>query len=174
MAEKEDKGLIGFDPLAWMNEEVADNDAAENPGETKAEVIVKDEQVANNVAIANDTVEEASATTAELEPTVEESKESNNGSTVTLNATLNIQGIGALHEEFLKLLETEDIFEIDASDVTSVDTSTLQLLAVLKQTASKLGKEVVIDFPSDKFIEAAELLGLSEILGLDQASSGFF
>ena len=172
MAEKEDKGLIGFDPLAWMDGEVADNNGAENSGETKTEVIVKDEQVANNVAIA--TVEEASATTAELEPTVEESKESNNGSTVTLNATLNIQGIGVLHEEFLKLLETEDIFEIDASDVTSVDTSTLQLLVVLKQTASKLGKEVIIDFPSDKFIEAAELLGLSEILGLDQASSGFF
>lgn len=162
MAEKEDKGLIGFDPLAWMNEELDDNDEAEEKEqlETKAEAIIESEKAVDEVVIVNDTVEEL--------------KESVNSSAVTLKETLNIQGVSALHEAFLKLLETESVIEIDASDVTSIDTSTLQLLTVLKQTASKLGKEVIFDFPSDKFIEAAELLGLSEILGLDQAASGFF
>jgi hypothetical protein len=44
----------------------------------------------------------------------------------------------------------------------------------LKRTAINLQKEVSIDFPSDKFIEVANLLGLSEMLDVDQAASGFF
>ncbi len=95
-------------------------------------------------------------------------------SKITLDATLNIQNVGNLYERLLNCLESQDKIEIDASAVTSVDTATLQVIIVLKQTAIKLQKEVIIDFPSDKFIEAAELLGLSEMLEVDQAAAGLF
>ena len=93
---------------------------------------------------------------------------------ITLDATLNIQNVSKLYEQMRVQLEGKERIEIDASSVSSVDTATLQLLVVLKQTAIKLHKEVIIDFPSDNFIEAADLLGLSEMLEVDQAAAGFF
>ncbi len=95
-------------------------------------------------------------------------------SKITLDATLTIQNVSALYEQMQVLLDKQEEIEIDASSVTSVDTSTLQLLVVLKQTAIKLHKKVSIDFPTDNFIEAAELLGLAEMLDVDQAAAGFF
>lgn len=148
MAEKDDKGLIGFDPLAWMD----DTEENEEDTEGKQEAII--EQSEGMVDEAQDKV-------------------TNEGS-LTLDATLNIQNVAHLYEQLLGMLENQDIIEIDASEVASIDTSTLQLLVVLKQETIKLQKEMVIDFPSDNFIEAAELLGLAEMLNVDQAASGFF
>jgi len=143
MAQKDDKDLIGFDPLAWMNES---EDEAKTPSEE------------NGVAITSDN---------ENESLNEEGK-------LILDATLNIQNVTHLYEQALVLLEGQDKIEIDASSVTAIDTATLQLLIVLKQSAVKLGKEIVFDFPSDKFIDSAELLGLAEMLEIDQAAAGFF
>jgi len=143
MAEKNDKDLIGFDPLAWMNES---EDEAKTPSEEKS------------VAITSDN---------ENESLNEEGK-------LILDATLNIQNVTHLYEQARVLLEGQDKIEIDASSVTTIDTATLQLLIVLKQSAVKLGKEIVFDFPSDKFIDSAELLGLAEMLEIDQAAAGFF
>jgi len=143
MAEKNDKDLIGFDPLAWMNES---EDEVKSPSEEKG------------VAITSDN---------ENESLNEEGK-------LILDATLNIQNVTHLYEQARVLLEGQDKIEIDASSVTTIDTATLQLLIVLKQSAVKLGKEIVFDFPSDKFIDSAELLGLAEMLEIDQAAAGFF
>jgi len=159
MAEKKDKGLIGFDPLAWM-------DAAETD-----EVEAKEESI---------DVENAGLETASSEANMSEAMvdiiqdESTNDSGLTLDATHNIQNVAHLYERLLSLLESQDIIEIDASEVMTIDTSTLQLLVVLKQETIKLQKEMLIDFPSDKFIEAAKLLGLAEMLNVDQAASGLF
>ena len=95
-------------------------------------------------------------------------------SKLTLDVTLNIQNVTQLYDQLLKLLESQDKIEIDASAVASIDTATLQLLIVFKQTAINLQKDVVFDFPSDKFIESAQLLGLAEMLEVDQAAAGFF
>ena len=75
---------------------------------------------------------------------------------------------------FAKIVAPGNKIDIDASAVTTVDTATLQLLLVLKQTAVKMQKQVTIDFPSERFIEAAELLNLAELLNVDQAAAGFF
>jgi len=100
--------------------------------------------------------------------------ESMSDSSLTLDATHNIQNVSQLYERLLALLESQDSIEIDASEVVTIDTSTLQLLVVLKQEAIKLGKDMSIDFPSDRFIEAATLLGLAEMLNVDQVASGLF
>jgi len=74
----------------------------------------------------------------------------------------------------MQALKDNDSLEIDAANVNSIDTASLQLLVVLKQEALKLSKDIIFDFPSDKFIEAAELLGIDNMLGVDQPAAGFF
>ena len=164
MAEKKDKGLISFDPLAWMNDE--DEDLEEQPEIEDASGEISSEEAELEIETLVDLVD----------PVVQGTETENNTDDckVTLAATLNIQNVAELYEQFSKGLDNQDIIEIDASEVVSIDTATLQLLIVLKQEAVKLHKEVAIDFPSDKFIEAAELLGLAEMLEVDQAAAGFF
>lgn len=94
--------------------------------------------------------------------------------TIVLEPVLNIRNVAALHEQLLTALDAGNKLEIDASAVTVADTSTLQLLLILKRTAIGLQKDVVIDFPSEKFMDACTLLGLSEMLGLNQAPAGLF
>jgi len=82
--------------------------------------------------------------------------------------------VAVLHQRLTQMLSNFEAIDIDASGVTMIDTATLQLLLILKQTAIGLQKSISIDFPSDKFIEASELLGIAEMLEVDQAASGFF
>ena len=159
MAKKEDKSLIAFDPLAWMNDEDEDSekqaegvDALEKTPNEEVEVEIK----------------------PSVEPIAQQTENETDDFKITLASTLNIQNVAELYEQFSKGLDSQDIIEIDASEVVSIDTATLQLLIVLKQEVVKLHKEVTIDFPSDKFIEAAELLGLERMLEVDQAAAGLF
>lgn len=168
MAEKD---LIGFDPLAWMDGADDTDKVVQQP---KEQVVVK--QVAEpSIEESAPAVEETAAETI-VELIVENVNESDStdDSKLTLEATLNIQNVSDLYEKLLVLLENQEKIEIDASGVASIDTTTLQVLTVLKRTAIKSHKEVIFDFPSDKFIESAELLGLAEILEVDQAAAGFF
>ncbi len=144
MAENDDKSLIGFDPLAWMEDEPEGSEGKDQNKEIKAEEGIDTQQ------------------------------ENIDANKIVLEATLNIQNVTHLYERLKNLLDKHNKIEIDASAVQQIDTANLQLLSILKQTAVKLHKEIIFYFPSDKFIESAELLGLSEILEVDQAAAGFF
>lgn len=85
-------------------------------------------------------------------------------SQIDLDATLTIQNVAMLHERLKNSLAIHDEIEINASDVSSIDTSTLQLLVSLKKDADKLKKKVSIVYPSPRFIESAKLLGLLSAL----------
>lgn len=98
----------------------------------------------------------------------------NTDNSIVLEPIQSIQNVGLLHQRLQRVLDIQDKLDIDASAVTQIDTATLQLLLVLKLTAVKLQKQVNIDFPSQKFIDAAYLLGLAEMLSVDQAASGLF
>jgi anti-anti-sigma regulatory factor len=88
---------------------------------------------------------------------------------IDLDSTLTIQNVTKLHEELKLSLAMYDHIEINASDVASIDTSTLQLLVSLKKDAVKLQKEVSIIYPSPRFIESANLLGLCDVLDVHGA-----
>lgn len=88
-------------------------------------------------------------------------------SVISLDPTLTIQHVVKLHESLKRSYAAHDSIEIDASEVASIDTTTLQLLVSLKKEAAKQQKDVVIIAPSKRFIESAELLGFLEILGID-------
>ncbi len=171
MAEKDDDSLIGYDPLAWMNDgsEESIQPSLSLEVQSDHEPFEKQElnlQIKGSQAIALET---------ELDPRQIEVAELDTGNnSIILESILNIQNVAQLHERLVRALDSGAKIEIDASAVTMIDTSTLQLLLVLKQTAIKLQNEVVIDFPSDRFIEAATLLGLAEMLEVDQAAAGFF
>ncbi|WP_347987395.1 STAS domain-containing protein [Methylomonas sp. AM2-LC] len=174
MAENQETSLIGYDPLVWLNEPVEE---LKNTSET----------IVNSASIFDSTdldekidtelldsfpVEESSA----FEPTTKLSATETTPvvTSIALDSIMNIRNVAELHERFCLALDGSNKIDIDASAVTVVDTATLQLLLILKQTAIKMQKQVVIDFPSDKFIEACDLLGISALLEVDKAVSGFF
>ncbi len=182
MTVKQDKDEIGFDPLAWMDGESEDTTESEElnapENNTKTEVIEDNPpELVEETSVNDDVSHEEKTIEAELasdKPSNEQPADATEDSKIILDATLNIQNVSKLYEQMNTLLDKQERIEIDASSVSSVDTATLQLLVVLKQTAIKLHKEIIIDFPSDNFVEAAELLGLSEMLEVDQAAAGFF
>ncbi len=160
MAEKDENSLIGFDPLAWMSEGADQDDE-------------------NTVLPIFDSTENAKKAEPEFEvvsegmDTVESENQQGTGK-VVLQSELKIQNVQALYDELNIALENNDIIEIDASGVSSIDTSSLQVLTVFTQEVESNQKKVSIDFPSEQFIEASDLLGLSEVLGVDKPGSGFF
>lgn len=171
MAEENDSSLIGYDPLAWMHQQAEETSVPVEPtADSDAEI-----ESANIVEPdAGDTWSEEVEETTTWQDTAFEDTGNIGVAQIVLDSMLSIQNVAQLHERLLDALNSCNKIEIDASAVSVADTATLQLLLILKRTAINLQKEVVIDFPSEKFIEAAELLGISEMLEVDQAAAGFF
>lgn len=164
MTTKNKESLIGFDPLAWIN------DDDETPAQEESSMEQVDE-ISSEVADESSPTEELSSQESLSEPEITELIDN---SKITLDDTLNINAVLELHGKLMQALKDNDSLEIDAANVNSIDTASLQLLVVLKQEAFKLGKDIIFDFPSDRFIEAAELLGIDNMLGVDQSAAGFF
>lgn len=192
MAEKQPSSLIGYDPLAWLSDGAQENleqaEKINTVGETSItelsessvslvdnqedELVVAEEVVMSVEAIVDDQI---SASQEKDNDAVEETIESiMPDNSIVLPSIVNIQGVAQLHQTFIDALEHHSKLEIDASAVSTIDTATLQLLLVLKTTAIKNQKDVSFEFPSDRFIESARLIGLEKLLDLDHAAAGFF
>ncbi len=163
MSENDDKNLIGYDPLAWLDNE-------EQQVQSKSRQVMSEKVDSKTPGSSEQNMIEPVSEKVNVESAAEPLAEKK----VSLPAKLNIQSAQALYDQLKEILDTNPVIEIDASDVGVIDTSSLQILMVLKQTAEKMDKQIQIDFPSEAFIEAAELLGLSDKLGVDSAASGFF
>lgn len=161
MANKKDDGsLLGYDPLAWLNAEAATE-------ETAAVSASADSGEAQMDAVAADT--------GALESASEDTQSSLQQGKLCLQETHTMQNISELREQLLAVLERNlGPIEIDASAVKMIDTSTFQLLIALKQETLRNKRELVFDFPSERFLEAAGLLGATELLALNKSASGFF
>jgi len=185
MATSKENDLIGYDPLAWMdadkNEDHLDaDDLIEDTDDSAILNITKeDELVIDNTehegssALAEEMDDDYSMDASDMvmqEAVVDDSvEEETEGSQIDLDATLTIQNVVKLHEKLKNLLAIHDEIEINASDVSSIDTATLQLLVSLKKSAVKLQKKVSIIYPSPRFVESAQLLGLLDILDVHDA-----
>ena len=169
MSEEQEKNLIGYDPLAWLTQQPVSNDKAI---ETNLSI-----DIASNHLIASETTESVidSSQQNQIETTLNQTDRlASLSNAIVLDAVLSIRNVQTFHQRLAEILQTFDSIELDASQVTAIDTASLQLLLILKRTALNLGKQVTIDFPSDKFIEASNLLGISEMLEVDQAFAGLF
>jgi ABC-type transporter Mla MlaB component len=107
-------------------------------------------------AMPEETVIEEEIIDAFIEPLVE------------LGSEASLKTIAELHETFKKVLVAHDTIEINASDVTTIDTATFQMLVSLKKDAPNLGKTINIIYPSARFIESAKLLGLLTVLEVSE------
>jgi len=200
MATSKENDLIGYDPLAWMedntgkDEETIDNGNCDSGNEpdgqhlTNEEISMtgaddySDDLVANSeenitkedeigmdeMPVEIDTIV---AETGDVDDSVvqETVGEESAGSQVDLDATLTIQNVVKLYEKLKDSFAIHDQIEINASDVSSIDTATLQLLVSLKKEAVKQQKQVTIIYPSPRFVESAQLLGLTEVLDVQDA-----
>ena len=183
MSDNDESSMIGYDPLAWLQE--ADQESSKTADEAKAQTSAFADWVGADEDENLAEIDDWDAPNRSDETVSLATEQVSSDKTIALTTTLSdqpivlasvqtIQNVALLHEKLLHALDTHTSIDIDASAVTTIDTATLQLLVVLKQTAGKQQKQVAIDFPSERFSEAADLLGLSEILAVDKAAAGFF
>jgi ABC-type transporter Mla MlaB component len=175
VAEKDESSLIGYDPLAWMHQQTEQQQIP--PASVECPEVECSAEGQSGSETPTESAFEGASEWREAAidaPVALEEYSFDNKATIVLEPVLSIQNVAQLHERLLAVLSDTDKIEIDASAVAMVDTACLQLLLILKRTAISEQKEVVFDFPSEKFIEAADLLGISEMLGVDQAAAGFF
>ena len=87
---------------------------------------------------------------------------------VRLNSDATIKSIEELYQQLKRVLDFHDVIEINAVEVTTIDTATLQLLVSLKKEEKRLNKTIHILSPSSRFLESARLLGLGNVLELGE------
>lgn len=149
MAASHKKKPVDCDPLAFLERDTEKRileEAGMNAGAGEIEM--------NKVGFPEDRVSDET-------PTDEAA-----ASVIHLDATLTIQHVVELHEKLKKSHLAHRVLEINASQVASIDTATLQLLVALKKNAVKHQKEVVFVEPSRRFIESAGLLGLLDVIDI--------
>jgi anti-anti-sigma regulatory factor len=196
MATNEKKKVMGYDPLAWLGQEADDEIEDEVITETESHSQVEDLEPETEQALIDcakidfDQVTEVPSTEsvsfddalalANSEVNMSDVADLSNESisvvsegadniepVIELDTTLTIQNVVKLYEKIKQSYSAYTAIEINASHVSSIDTSTLQLLVALKKDAVKKQKTVVFIEPSRRFIESAELLGLLEILDVE-------
>ena len=86
--------------------------------------------------------------------------------TVVLASQADIRAISECRDRLQQALTAEGLVTIDASEVESVDTATLQMLIAFRNTLRKRAVSVVWNKPSDVFRDMASLANLSDYLGL--------
>ena len=132
----------------YAQEEVVAEEETENEEYAQEEVVTEEETANEAEAVAEEILEAAA------EPHIDLEKDA------------TIKNVAALYKTLKNALAAHDVIEINAADVATIDTATLQLLVSLKKDAPDLGKTVEIIYPSERFLESAKLLGLTEILGV--------
>ncbi len=161
---RDEEQMIGFDPLAWMNEgeQVESQVSDKEPSADEENTVIAEPQ---NETVENNDKSEQPEVDME-QPMILDCEQDNEivgDGRVVLEAEMNIQKVAELHKILIDALEQNDQIEINAEAVKTIDTATLQLLVVLKQEAVKLHKEVVIT-ASERFVDSANLLGVGEML----------
>ena len=140
------KPVMSHDPLAA----VADVDDAPLAGEAQASSTADDA---------------GSSTNGDAEPTTGDGPR-----TIRLPSALTISEVAELHAQMLKHVLAAEPFAIDASDVDTVDTAGLQLVAAACKTGVAKGIQVSVESPSEAFSGAARQIGLAGMFGIDDAN----
>ena len=85
---------------------------------------------------------------------------------MSFSPRFSIREVAAVYTELQQLLEQDVRVELDFEDVDVVDTAALQLLVAFTKEAHKRGVSISWQQPSAALFRSAELLGLSQELGL--------
>ncbi len=128
--------LIGVDPLAWLSEE--------------------EKSALEDAATTNVKTDSATSTTSDV----------GNAGVIKLQSSLTISDINELVEQLNNIDKEQAELVLDAADVERIDTAALQLLVGYFLLAINDGKKVNWKDPSDKLVNSAKLLGLTETMQL--------
>ena len=162
--------LIGYDPLGCMSADVVEESAITEPVKkvTRAKAKVASVEIieevnaveAAEIEIIEEILEELSADSEDEGQNIEP--------LVDLGAHPSLKSLSTLYTTFKRVIDEHDVIEINASEIATIDTATLQLLVSLKKDASRLNKTITIIYPSERFIESAKLLDLLTILDVTE------
>lgn len=89
---------------------------------------------------------------------------------IQLSETSGIADIDELFKTLKPVLEKNAPVTMDASNITSIDTTSMQLLLSFSQKMQINGNKVKWQKPSEEFCRAAKLIGIESHLGLDTVS----
>lgn len=157
------KPVMSHDPL----EGLADEGGRQVGTTAPSPVIAADDAAstqAAEVAAGQDSAEASVSSAEEIGGTRDDG-----AAVIALDANLTIAETAALQEVLLARLRSTTTCRIDASEVESIDTAGLQLIAAAAKTAAEKGLELTIDKPSERFIDAACQIGLGGLLGVESA-----
>ena len=164
--------LIGYDPLGWMSADVVEESAITEPVKkvTRAKAKVASVEIIEEVnAVEVSEIEIIEEILEELSANSENENENDNiEPLVELGANPSLKSLSTLYTTFKRVIDEHDVIEINASEIATIDTATLQLLVSLKKDASRLNKTITIIYPSERFIESAKLLDLLTILDVTE------
>ena len=83
-----------------------------------------------------------------------------------LGESLDIAAVQALHAELNAAMAGGKAFVVDGSEVARVDTASLQVLAAMFMYVDQHKRDVTLQAPSQALAQTAELLGISDCIGL--------
>jgi len=87
--------------------------------------------------------------------------------TITLPEKLDISQVDSIKDRMDKTLSKDATqVEVNADKVERIDSAGIQLLLSFIAAVKEAGKEVHLLKPSDELLAAAEMLGTTELLGL--------
>lgn len=185
---REKKSMIGFDPLAWLEDEKSDTVNTDQPVTKESEVKKNDVNETKDVVETGleETVEveELEATSLEAEqvevaeeiqqPEDDEVEVMEQKSTadisahpgILLKAIQDISKVQELKGDILVLIKDNDEIDIDGEAVERIDGSSLQLLCALFDYADHNALIVNWVNPSDALKQSVKILGMQEALHL--------
>ena len=80
---------------------------------------------------------------------------------------LGISGVGDLHTEIIMELSEGNKIQFDVSQIERIDAAALQLIYAFYKEALANDQPLVWNAPSEVFVRSAKLLGLAELMNID-------
>lgn len=179
------KGMIGHNPLAWLSDA---DDSPKKAGtkkdkpkksagkKSKASATGKKTAPKKKIVAKKSAVKKPVAKKDTKVKTVNKKKPAAASDTVSKARVIELSSVQAIsqvaeqHKQWMEILNSESVIKIDASQVTSIDAASLQLIYALWKEANKLDIDISWQGHSDALLDAARLLGLESSLQLNKAA----
>ncbi|MDX8398488.1 MAG: STAS domain-containing protein [Mariprofundaceae bacterium] len=164
MSSNKPEDMVGHDPLAWIAEIAEEPELEAEPeviaekSETKQEPVEAEPVVVEPVEVVIEEKTEAISSNA---------KQGVQGMVVTFEGDLGIAQVADMHKRLVAVLQTASECSLDMSEVSHVDTASLQVLCAFVSDAKKLDVSWQWHGVPESVTKTANALGLSEALGLE-------
>ncbi|MCW8888028.1 MAG: STAS domain-containing protein [Gammaproteobacteria bacterium] len=152
---------IGFDPLAWMNEDDSDETSEAQTESSPTTKAVEQSSVERSVEEKDDSKK------TEAENAGSQSAQgSGNDSRIDLAGKVDIASASELKQELTEALNQGGAITFVATNVERADGAGLQLLTSFVRELDDNHRELIWEEPSEQLVSAANIVGLKEALHL--------